>query len=87
MKMREAMVTGDDRHDLVGTVDGTTYVWPGDGAGRLGARQAIDVAPDSARKKVRASSYDWVVPTSNVPPSKFCSGRCRGTSRGSTPWM
>ena len=30
---------------------------------------------------------DWVVPTSKVPPSKFCNGRCRGTSRGSTPWM
>ena len=30
---------------------------------------------------------DWVVPTSSVPPSKFCSGRCSGASRGSTPWM
>ena len=60
-----ADVTGDDRHDLVGRIDGETMVWPGNGAGRLGQPRAIEVAapvPDG----VNRGDYDWTISTSDL---------------------
>ena len=58
-------VTGDDRPDVVGRVEGETMVWPGNGAEGLKARQPIEVAAPAADGVDRAD-YDWTVATSDL---------------------
>ena len=58
-------VTGDDRPDVVGRVDGETVVWPGNGADGLEGRQPITVAAPAADGVDRAD-YDWTISTSDL---------------------
>ncbi len=59
-----ADVTGDDRNDVVGRIDGETMVWPGDGAAKLQERKPIEVAATTSGAS--ASAYDWRIATSDL---------------------
>ena len=58
-------VTGDDRLDVVGRVEGQTMVWPGNGADGLQGRQPIVVAAP-ATDGVNRADYDWTITTSDL---------------------
>jgi hypothetical protein len=60
-----ADVTGDDRNDVVGRIDGETMVWPGAGADRLQKRTPIEVAA-ATTSGTGGSAYDWRVATSDL---------------------
>ena len=60
-----ADVTGDDRNDVVGRIDGETMVWPGAGADKLQKRTPIEVAA-ATTSGAGGSAYDWRVPTSDL---------------------
>ena len=60
-----ADVTGDDRHDLVGRVEGRRWSGRATAPSGLKARQPIEVAAPAADGVDRAD-YDWTVATSDL---------------------